>query len=139
MMTRQVARQFCRLGEIHSLIYGRRASGENHASKLTASARRRLGEPSNGLSGLTIFGKHSATVGYRRLTRNSCFIRLFVSRRDSLINESMSGDINPSQPGRVDPLGPRQPELVRHHDRNIRPFSNASHRRHDKCARLGVA
>jgi hypothetical protein len=36
MMTRQVARQFCRLGEVHSLIYGRRASGEN-GRKLTAS------------------------------------------------------------------------------------------------------
>ncbi len=38
MMTRQVARQFCRLGEVHSLIYGHRASGEN-GRKLTASTR----------------------------------------------------------------------------------------------------
>ena len=38
MMTRQVARQFCRLGEVHSLTYGRRASGEN-GPKLTASTR----------------------------------------------------------------------------------------------------
>ena len=38
MMTRQVARQFCRWGEAHSLIYGRRASGEN-GRKLTASTR----------------------------------------------------------------------------------------------------
>ena len=29
MMVKQVARQFCRLGEVHSLVYGRRASGEN--------------------------------------------------------------------------------------------------------------
>ncbi len=36
MMARQFARQFCRLGEVHSLIYGRRASGEN-GRKLTAS------------------------------------------------------------------------------------------------------
>ena len=38
MMVRQVARQFCRLGEVHSLVYGRRASGEN-GRKLTASTR----------------------------------------------------------------------------------------------------
>jgi len=39
MMARQVARQFCRLGEeIHSLVYGPRASGEN-GRKLTASTR----------------------------------------------------------------------------------------------------
>ncbi|MEO7559909.1 MAG: hypothetical protein ABIT23_06620 [Nitrosospira sp.] len=42
MMARQVARQFCRLGEIHSLVYGRRASGKNGGEndrKLTAGAR----------------------------------------------------------------------------------------------------
>ena len=38
MMARQVARQFCRLREVHSLVYERRASGEN-GRKLTASAR----------------------------------------------------------------------------------------------------
>ena len=38
MMVRQVARQFCRLGEVHSMAYGRRASGEN-GRKLTASTR----------------------------------------------------------------------------------------------------
>ena len=38
MMVRQVERQFCRLREGHSLVYGRRASGEN-GHKLTASAR----------------------------------------------------------------------------------------------------
>jgi hypothetical protein len=38
MMVRQVASQFCRLAEVHSMIYGRRASGEN-GRKLTASAR----------------------------------------------------------------------------------------------------
>jgi hypothetical protein len=38
MMARPVARQFCRLGEVHSLVYGRRASGEN-GRKLTASTR----------------------------------------------------------------------------------------------------
>ncbi len=38
MMARQVARQFCRLGEVHSLVYGRRASGKN-GRKLTASTR----------------------------------------------------------------------------------------------------
>jgi len=38
MMARQVARQFCRLGEVRSLAYGRRASGEN-SRKLTASTR----------------------------------------------------------------------------------------------------
>jgi len=37
-MARQVARQFCRLGEVHSLVYGRRASGEN-GRKLAASTR----------------------------------------------------------------------------------------------------
>jgi hypothetical protein len=38
MMARQVARQFCGLREVHSLVYGRRASGEN-GRKLTASTR----------------------------------------------------------------------------------------------------
>ena len=38
MMVRQVARQFCRLGEVHSLVYGRRAGGKN-GRKLTASTR----------------------------------------------------------------------------------------------------
>jgi hypothetical protein len=38
MMARQVARQFCRLREIHSLVYGRRAGSEN-GRKLTASTR----------------------------------------------------------------------------------------------------
>ena len=38
MMVRQVGRQFCRLGEGHSLVYGRRASGEN-GRKLTTSTR----------------------------------------------------------------------------------------------------
>ena len=38
MMARQVARQFCRLREDHSLAYGRRASDEN-GHKLTASTR----------------------------------------------------------------------------------------------------
>ena len=33
-----MAKQFCRLGEVHSLVYGRRASGEN-GRKLTASTR----------------------------------------------------------------------------------------------------
>ena len=36
MMARQVARQFCRLREVHSLVYGRRARGKN-GRKLTAS------------------------------------------------------------------------------------------------------
>ena len=42
MMARQVARQFCRLGEVHSLAYGRRAGSKNggeNGRKLTASAR----------------------------------------------------------------------------------------------------
>ncbi len=42
MMVRQVARQFCWLGEVHSLVYGRRASGKNggeNGRKLTASTR----------------------------------------------------------------------------------------------------
>ena len=38
MMVRQVARQYCRLREVYSLVYGRRASGEN-GRKLTASTR----------------------------------------------------------------------------------------------------
>ncbi|BCT69041.1 hypothetical protein NNRS527_02654 [Nitrosospira sp. NRS527] len=38
MMARQVARQFCRLREVHSLVYGRRASGKN-GRKLTVSTR----------------------------------------------------------------------------------------------------
>ena len=37
-MAKQVARQFCRLGEVHSLVYGRRASGEK-GRKLTTSTR----------------------------------------------------------------------------------------------------
>ena len=36
MMAKQAARQFYRLGEVHSLVYGRRARGEN-GRKLTAS------------------------------------------------------------------------------------------------------
>ncbi|SCX97803.1 hypothetical protein SAMN05216308_102235 [Nitrosospira sp. Nsp13] len=42
MMTRQVARRFCRLREVHSLIYGRRASGKNggeNCRKPAASTR----------------------------------------------------------------------------------------------------
>ncbi|BCT68371.1 hypothetical protein NNRS527_01968 [Nitrosospira sp. NRS527] len=38
MMARQVARQFCRLREVHSLGYGRRAGSKN-GCKLTASTR----------------------------------------------------------------------------------------------------
>ena len=41
MMVRQVARQFCRLGEVHS-FYERRTSGKNggeNGRKLTASTR----------------------------------------------------------------------------------------------------
>ena len=57
MLTRQVARQFCRqfcrLKEVHSLIYGRRASGEN-GRKLTALVScGALKEPPNELSGFT--------------------------------------------------------------------------------------
>ena len=42
MMVRQVARHFCRLGEVHGLVYGRRAGGKNggeNGRKLTASTR----------------------------------------------------------------------------------------------------
>jgi len=38
MMVGQVARQFCRLREVYSLVYGRRASGEN-GRKLPVSTR----------------------------------------------------------------------------------------------------
>jgi len=38
MAARQVARQFCRLGEVHSYAYGRRASGKN-GRKLTVGTR----------------------------------------------------------------------------------------------------
>ncbi len=38
MMARQVARQFCRLGEVHSMVYRRRASDENGRNP-TASTR----------------------------------------------------------------------------------------------------
>jgi hypothetical protein len=38
MMVRQFARQFCRLEEVHSMVYGRRAIDENDR-KLTANAR----------------------------------------------------------------------------------------------------
>ena len=55
MMARQVARQFCRLGEVHSLIYGRRASDEN-GRKLTASTRVGLESRLTDYLGLTIFG-----------------------------------------------------------------------------------
>ncbi len=58
MMARQVARQFCRLGEVHSLVYGRRASGKNggeNGRKLAASTR--VGSESRlmGYPGLTHF------------------------------------------------------------------------------------
>jgi hypothetical protein len=36
-----MARQFCRLREVHSLVYGRRAIGKNDC-KLTASTREGL-------------------------------------------------------------------------------------------------
>jgi hypothetical protein len=41
MMVMQVARQFCRLGEVHSLVYERRTSGKNgeNGRKLIASTR----------------------------------------------------------------------------------------------------
>ncbi len=42
MMARQVARQFCRLREVHSLVHGRRAGskdGGENGRKLTASTR----------------------------------------------------------------------------------------------------
>ena len=38
MMARQIVRQFCRLGEAHSLVYGRREIVKNDR-KLTASTR----------------------------------------------------------------------------------------------------
>lgn len=38
MMVKQVARQVCRLGEVHSLVDGRRTSGGN-GRKPTASTR----------------------------------------------------------------------------------------------------
>ena len=38
MMARQVARQFCWLGEVHRLVDGRRASGKN-GRKLAPSTR----------------------------------------------------------------------------------------------------
>jgi hypothetical protein len=58
-----MTRQFCRLGEVHSLVYGCRASGEN-GRKLTAStrvgleSRTRVGLESRLMDylGLTIFG-----------------------------------------------------------------------------------
>ncbi|MEO7559616.1 MAG: hypothetical protein ABIT23_05090 [Nitrosospira sp.] len=42
MMARQAARQFCRLGRVHSLVYGRRTRGKNggkNGRKLTAGSR----------------------------------------------------------------------------------------------------
>ena len=42
MTVRQVAKQFCWLGEVHNLIYGRRTSGKNGGEndrKLTTSTR----------------------------------------------------------------------------------------------------
>jgi hypothetical protein len=42
MMARQVARQFCRLREVHSLVYGPHAGSKNggeNGRKLTASTR----------------------------------------------------------------------------------------------------
>ena len=66
MMARQIARQFCRLREVHSLVYGRRTSGKNggrnggeNACKLIASTWGRLGEPPNGLFGLKVCHSHT--------------------------------------------------------------------------------
>ncbi len=61
MMARQVARQFCRLGEVHSLVYGRRTSGKNggkNGRKLTASTR--VGSESRLMDylGLTMIGEY---------------------------------------------------------------------------------
>ncbi len=42
MMARRVARQFCRLREVHNLVYERRAGSKNggeNGRKLTASTR----------------------------------------------------------------------------------------------------
>jgi len=50
-MARQVARQFCRLGEVHSTVYGRRAGSKN-GRKLTADTRVGSQSPPNELSGL---------------------------------------------------------------------------------------
>jgi hypothetical protein len=53
-MVRQVARQFCRLGEVHGLVYGRRASGKTDGEtgrKLTASTRLSSQSRLIGLSG----------------------------------------------------------------------------------------
>ncbi len=49
MMARQVARQFCRLREVHSLVYGRRTNGQK---------RRRP----NGLSGLKVCHPHTFSI-----------------------------------------------------------------------------
>jgi CBS domain-containing protein len=56
MMARQVARQFCCLGEAHSAAYGRRASGKN-GRKLTASTR---------------VGAERRLMDYPGLTHNHC-------------------------------------------------------------------
>ncbi len=60
MMARQVARQFCRLGEVHSLIYGRRASGQN-GRKPTAN---------------TCVGSESRLMDYLGLNLNRVYFQL---------------------------------------------------------------
>lgn len=49
MMARPVARQFCRLGEVRSLVYERRANGKNDRNPTVSTrvgSKSRLEEPS---------------------------------------------------------------------------------------------
>ena len=43
MRVRQIVRQFCRLGEVHSLVYGRVEQMAENGPRLTAGARVGLG------------------------------------------------------------------------------------------------
>ena len=62
MMARQVARQFCRLGEVHSLVYG--TPGKRQEWPQTDRQHsRRLREPPNGLSGLNKWPYPAALSG----------------------------------------------------------------------------
>ena len=79
-MARQVARQFCRLREVHSLVYGRRASGEN-GRKLTASTR--VGSESRLMDylGLIMSGQSAALQAVGNMTQ-----------RDSTVIVQHAGD-----------------------------------------------
>ena len=107
-MVRQATRQFCRLREVHSPLYGRRASGEN-GRKLTASTHVVGSEsPPDGLPELnsaTLLPSPTALTyaSGRTLALNTAAINYFTGRSDNFGTGNL---LNPND-GRLDPEGIR--------------------------------